>query len=561
MGFGLAKTFDVEVWLPGQNAYKEISSCSNYVADSGARGSKRKIRRLSGMRGLIARPSNQIIEPLRGRIVGRVALEDQRDYEGNVVVSLNQEIGEDLATPIQHSARPRRRHNLAAHYKTNPIRAACESGRSAVTEASPRQNTAIPVYLSRRQTRHHHSLKTRHARPLAAVCLAFLGNCTKAPDPAPPDAKATDARVIVAVAKVAPTDLEKHEVMAAEFRPFQIIDVHARIAGYLKKIYVDVGDRVKEGQDLALLEVPELVDELSHAQASRSRSVAEVNRAKEDVARAQAQYQAAHLIYDRLAGVAKTRPTLIAQQEIDDAQAKDLAAQAAVSAANAALAAAQQTVDVSQSDIEKVKTMTSFTKITAPFTGVVTKRYADTGAMIPAGTASTSNGLALVQLSQNNLLRLVLPVPEALVAKIKLGSAVKVHVGALNRDFDGKVSRFSDSVSMATRTMDTEIDVPNPSLILIPGMYAEATITVEQRPHALAIPLEAVTQTSKGATAYVVDSGGHIAIRNLRLGLETPDRVEVLSGLEAGELVVVGNRSSLVAGQAVVAKIAEAKVM
>lgn len=352
-----------------------------------------------------------------------------------------------------------------------------------------------------------------------------------------------------------PADLEKREVLAAEFRPFQVVDVHAKIAGYLRKINVDVGDRVKEGQELAVLEVPEMADELAHAEAARSRSVAEVNRAKEDVARAEAQYRAAHQIYERLAGVARARPTLIAQQEIDDAQARDLSAQAGVAAANAALAAAHQTVDVSQSDIEKVRTMTAYSKITAPFAGVVTKRYADTGAMIPAGTSSTSNGLPLVQISQNNLLRLVLPVPEAMVAKIRLGSAVKVHVGALNRDFDGKVSRFADTVSMATRTMDTQIDVPNPNLLLIPGMYAEATITVEHRPGALSIPLEAVTNTPKGATAYVVAADGRIAIRNLTLGLETPKRVEVLSGLSEGDMVVIGNRSSLVAGQTVEAKV------
>ena len=388
---------------------------------------------------------------------------------------------------------------------------------------------------------------------LPVLCLVFVSGCSTVPPPV----AASETRAVVAVAKVTAEDLEKHEVLAAEFRPYQVIDVHAKIAGYLKKINVDVGDRVKEGQELAVLEVPELADELSHAQASKSRSVSEVDRAKEDLARAKAQYQAAHLIYERLEGVAKDKPTLIARQEIDDAQAKDLGAQASVSAANAALAAAQQTVDVSQADIEKVKTMSAYTKITAPFTGVVTKRYADTGAMIPAGTSSTSNGLALIQLSQNNLLRLVLPVPEAIVSKIHLGETVTVHVGALNRDFEGKVSRFADTVSMATRTMDTQIEVPNPNLILIPGMYAEATISVEKRPDALSIPLEAVTITSKGATAYVVDSGSQIAIRNLKLGLETPERVEVLAGLSEGELVVTGNRSGLVAGQKVESKLTE----
>jgi RND family efflux transporter MFP subunit len=355
----------------------------------------------------------------------------------------------------------------------------------------------------------------------------------------------------VAVARVAREDLETKEVLAAEFRPFQIVDVHAKVAGYIRKIYVDVGDRVKEGQVLADLEVPELTDELNHANAARSRSVSEVARAQEDLARAEAQHAATHLALDRLQGVAKTRPNLIAQQEIDDAAARDQSAEATVSAAKAAVAASRQTVDVSQSDIEKARTMSAYTHITAPFAGVITKRYLDNGAMIPAGTASTSSGLALVQLSENSLLRLVLPVPEAIVAKVHLGQQVTVHVDALKRDFEGNVSRFAGSVSMATRTMDTQIDVPNPGLQLIPGMYAQATLSVEKRPDALSIPLEAVSISGTASTAYVVDANKHIVVRSLKLGLETPTRAEVLAGLSPGELVVVGNRAGLAPGQTV----------
>jgi RND family efflux transporter MFP subunit len=202
--------------------------------------------------------------------------------------------------------------------------------------------------------------------------------------------------------------------------------------------------------------------------------------------------------------------------------------------------------------------MNSYSKITAPFAGVVTKRYADTGAMIPAGTASTSNGLPVVQISQNTLLRLILPVPEAIVAGIRLGQTVDVRVGALKRTFQGKVSRFVNDVNRSTRTMDTQVDVPNPNLTLIPGMYAEAILTLDKRENAIAIPLEGVSMLSKSATAYVVNAAGEVEIRPLKLGMETPDRVEVLSGLKEGDLVVIGNRSQLAAGQLVQPKVAEA---
>ena len=362
---------------------------------------------------------------------------------------------------------------------------------------------------------------------------------------------------VVAATRVARGTLEQTEVLSAEFRPFQVIDVHAKVAGYLKKIAVDVGDRVTEGQTLAVLEVPELENELTRGQAAKSRSSSEVQRAAEELARAESQHNATHLVYQRLLGVSKTKPGLIAQQELDDALGRDQSAEASISAAKAALTSTKDAVNVAQADIEKIQTMTAYTRITAPFAGVVTKRYADTGAMVPAGTNSANNGLPIVQLSQNNLLRLVLPVPEAIVNRIRIGQLVKVHVNSLQRDFPGTVKRFSDMVSTSTRTMNTEVDVPNDGLVLIPGMYAEALITLEHRENALYLPLEALSLQGKTATAYVVDADQKVALRKVGIGLETPDRIEVVSGLDEGDIVITGNRSGLAAGQRVAPKVTE----
>ena len=382
------------------------------------------------------------------------------------------------------------------------------------------------------------------------ICVAGLSSCnrenkiegSKAEVPKPP---------VVAVAPAVPMDLERKETLAAEFRPYQIIDVHAKVAGYLKEIYVDVGDRVKKDQALAILEIPELADEITRAKAASSRSDSEVERQREELIRAERAHDATNLIYTRLQGVAKTRPNLIAQQEIDDALAKDQVAEATVSAARAALAASLQGVAVSQADLAKTQTMNSYAKITAPFAGVITKRYADTGAMIPAGTSNTSNSQALVQLSENSRLRLVLPVPEADVSKVHLGQTVQVVVKALDRTFNGTVTRFADSVDMATRTMDTQVDVPNPNLILIPGMYAEAVLTLERHLHALSIPLEGVDAQGTKSTAYVVGPDHKISVRAIKIGMETADRAEILSGLSENDLVIVGNRGQLAAGQTV----------
>ena len=229
-------------------------------------------------------------------------------------------------------------------------------------------------------------------------------------------------------------------------------------------------------------------------------------------------------------------------------------AEAQVSAAKSSLSAAEQQVQVSTAELQKVKTLLDYTRVTAPFAGVVTKRYADTGSMIQAGTSSSTQVMPLVRLSENSLLRLVLPVPESAVPTVHIGQQVEVRVPTLNRSFPGQVARFADKVATATRTMDTEVDVPNPSLILIPGMFAEVNLTLDHRIAALTVPIPAVDLSGADESSgqvVVVTPENVIEIRKVKLGIQTATDVEVLAGLRDGDLVVTGNRSSLRAGQQV----------
>jgi RND family efflux transporter MFP subunit len=354
------------------------------------------------------------------------------------------------------------------------------------------------------------------------------------------------------VAKAAPEDLSRDLVLTAEFKPFQEVDVMAKVAGYVKQINVDVGDRVGQGQLLATLEIPEMADDRTRAQAAVERSQAEVERAKDELQRAQSAHQIAHLSFTRLSEVAQKKPGLVAQQEIDDAHSKDLVSEAQVSAAKSSLAAAEQQVRVNTAELQKINTLAEYTRMTAPFTGVVTKRYADTGSMMQAGTASNTQAMPLVRVSENSLLRLILPVPESAVPTVHIGQQVEVRVPTLGRSFAGRVARFAEKVSPATRTMDTEVDVPNPSLVLIPGMYAEVNLMLDQRNGALAVPVAAV---DSGGQVTVVTPDNRVAVRKVELGLETADKVEVKSGLKDGDLVVIGSRSGLQPGQEVRPKI------
>jgi RND family efflux transporter MFP subunit len=331
----------------------------------------------------------------------------------------------------------------------------------------------------------------------------------------------------VAVARVTREDLYNEVTIPAEFRPYLKVELHAKVSGYVDQINVDIGDQVKAGQLLARLEVPELRDELARAKAAEQR--------------AEADYKDAHLVYTRILAVEKAHPNLVAQQELDAAEAKDGTAQAAIVGAKA--------------EVQRDQTLLAYTHITAPFDGVITHRYADPGSLIQAGTASDTQSRPLVCLSDNYRLRLDFPVSVAYVKDIQLGDRVEVRVESLKgKPFPGTISRSTQKVDEDTRTMIMEIEVPNPKLELVPGMYATVILKVERRPQALAIPTEAISTDQKNRV-FVVNREQEIEERPVTLGLETPGKYEVIAGLKEGELVLIGSRSRVKPGQKVEAQL------
>jgi RND family efflux transporter MFP subunit len=360
----------------------------------------------------------------------------------------------------------------------------------------------------------------------------------------------------VAVVKAARADLSNDLLLTAEFEPFQEVDVMAKVSGFIKQIKVDIGDRVQEGQLLATLEIPEMQDDLTRAAAAIDEANADLATARDELQRAESAHDIAHLSYSRVLEVSKHEPGLVPQQDVDEAHSRDLVAEAQVSAAKSVIHASEQRIRVSQAEQARVKTLYQYAQITAPFTGVVTKRYANSGSLIQAGTASQTQAMPVVRLSQNGLLRLALPVPESAVPLIHLGEPVNVRVSALHRSFPGRVARFAEKVDASTRTMKTEVDVPNSSLILVPGMYAEVDLVTEQRKNVLSVPVEAVDGVGSAARVFTVEATGKIQIVPVGLGIETAREIEIRSGhLKDGDDVVVGSRSGLKEGSKVRPKV------
>jgi RND family efflux transporter MFP subunit len=384
---------------------------------------------------------------------------------------------------------------------------------------------------------------------IVLICVSALFGCGDEHKAAAADAANAPAAAVV---KVTRGNIADNLEIASEFQPFQEVDVYAKVSGYIQKLYVDYGTHVKQGQILAVLEIPELQQQLQQDQASIHRSEQELTAAHENLNRAESAYTVAHLTYNRMADVQKSRPELIAQQEIDVAKGKDMEADADVSAQKAALAGAEQALLAAKAALGKDQAMFDYARMTAPFDGVITQIYAYTGALLPAGTASNKGDSALCRLSQNDLLRLVIPVPERAVSNIHVGESVAVNVSGMDRSFEGKIIRFSDQIDTNTRTMHTEVDVPNPQFQLVPGMYASVKIPLHESAKVLIVPIQAFQTGSEGkGIVLVVGPGNRIERREVNAGLQSATDVEITSGVQENESVIFGSMGQYRPGEIV----------
>ncbi len=296
---------------------------------------------------------------------------------------------------------------------------------------------------------------------LAAAGLILLGlaSCGSAPEARAPVTSDPKDEPTVAVTHPTHEDMSRSVRLTAEFRPYQEVELHAKVSGFVRDIYVDVGDHVKAGQVLAVLEIPELDEDLKKAEAA-------VLTAQQQVQSAQAAFEETDQINNRLHAASAESSGLIAQQDLDTAADKDR-----VAAAD--LQGAKQKVEEAQADEDRMRTMADYAKIIAPFDGVVTRRYADTGSLIQAGTASNTQSMPLVRLAELKRLRLDFPVPESSVSDVHIGDPVEINVVSLGQTFSAKVSRFAQSVDDATRTMLTEVDVENPDFSFHAGYVCD----------------------------------------------------------------------------------------
>jgi RND family efflux transporter MFP subunit len=342
-------------------------------------------------------------------------------------------------------------------------------------------------------------------------------------------------------------DMQNSVTLTAELAPFYEVDVMAKEAGYIHHMLVDIGDHVKAGQLICVLEIPELQADLERAKADVQTASSQQLAAEENRKRAVAAASIAHLSYTRILDVSRREAGLVPLQEVDVAHSRDLEAEAQVASAEQSVQAATSGLQAAKSSVDHENALFAYTRIISPLNGVVTQRYASDGAMIQAGTSSSTQAMPVVHVAEDDVLRLMLPVPEANVGLIHDGKAVNVTLPALHRSFTGKVTRFSDRVQASTRTMMAEVDLKNAHQDLIPGMYAQVQLPLADVPGATAVPVGAVD----AGKVYVVDTAGIVHIRTIAAGIQTPQFVQALSGVEPGDALILGSHAGIEDGQKV----------
>lgn len=437
----------------------------------------------------------------------------------------------------------------------NGINAVFDRANEYSLQNQARQSIRMRSRMRSPQVRH--AVHFYMAMLLVAFCINFIACGPKANSQEKPSKTGQpSSSTEVSVAQVEKKPLQTSLTLSSELVPFQEIDVYAKESGYIRRLLVDYGTHVRQGQLMAVLEIPELEAQLEQDQGEIKAAADQVTRSQNDIHGVEAQAKVNHLIYDRLNNVSQSKPGLVAQQEVDDAQGRDLSSQAQLSASKSNLASAQSQLAVAQAKLKHDQALFEYSRITAPFDGIVTQRYANLGALMQAGT-STTQAMPLVRLSQENVFRLSIPVPESDVRYIKIGDQVQVRVTSLAQTFTGHVARISVDVNQETRTMYTEVDVQNRSHQLMPGLYAEAILALQNKGATLVIPLQAVDRQGARTMVDVLDPKNKVQTRDITLGIETSDEAEIVNGLQQGERVVVSDRSSLRPGEQVTPKPAE----
>jgi RND family efflux transporter MFP subunit len=310
--------------------------------------------------------------------------------------------------------------------------------------------------------------------------------------------------------------------------------IYARVDGYVGKWFVDIGDRVRQGQVLATIETPDLDAQL---QAAQHQLV--VSQSQVDVVKANAEF--AKSTYDRWRDSPKG---VVSEQEREEKKAE-------YAGSVAQLKSAEAKVSADQADVDRLNAFEGYKQVTAPYDGVITIRHIDIGDLVTAG--STANTSSLYDVAQISEIRVFVDIPQRATAGMEVGvPAVVIANEFPDKKFEGKIARTSHAIDPATRTLHVEVDVANPDLVLMPGMYVQVKFNIRHK-ELLRVPASALLFRSGGPQVAVVGNDGTVAFRNVQIAIDNGDYVELGSGVWANEKVALNLSNQIAEGDKVIA--------
>jgi RND family efflux transporter MFP subunit len=346
-------------------------------------------------------------------------------------------------------------------------------------------------------------------------------------------AAAGRALPVVTVARPRQQGRSTRFVLPADIQAYQRTSIYPRASGYLKRLLVDIGDRVTEGQLLAEIEAPEIDAELNQARASVQQSQATIEKTRMDLALAQT-------TLDRYSDVAKSGG--VAQQDLDERRTQ-------VDLARAALNVARASLESTQAEVQRLAALQGFQKITAPFAGVITARNYDVGTLL--SPSDTGAGRELFRLDRTDVLRAFVKVPQASATAVRPGNTVELRVRNYpGRIFRGEVTRSAGAIDASTRTLRVQVDVANPDNVLLAGMYGQATLSIPEEHPTWVVPATAIIYNAEGLSLALVREG-RVCFQKVTAGRDLGNEMEIEVGLDGTESVVLNAGNDLKEGTAV----------
>jgi membrane fusion protein, multidrug efflux system len=338
----------------------------------------------------------------------------------------------------------------------------------------------------------------------------------------------------VAVIKAVAVDAGRLLTLPADLVAYQQTFVNARASGYVRRWLVDIGDRVKNGQLLLEIETPEINKQLAQSRATLLQTIAALAQAKANRDFAYVTARREQQLFAKL---------LISAQENDQAQT-----QAAVWDAN--VNAASATVNAQRANVQQLEQLVSFGKVYAPYDGTITRRVVDVGTLVNAGAGTTAT--ALFEIARTDPMRAFVDVPQTFAPSVRVGEEAKAAVRNFRgRAFTGRVVRTAGALDPASRTLRTQVDLPNPNGELLPGMYVDLSLDVAISHKAVRVPSSAVIADSRGVHVAVVDGSGKVHLVTVTPGPDDGNTIELVAGLSGGEQVIVTPPSAVTDGMQV----------